>query len=85
MSEEFTQSSGNVFTDLGFPPEEAEEFLIRSDLMIAITQYIEEQGWTQVQAAEQFKVAEPRISEMLHGRIELFSVDKLTRMFSQIR
>ena len=79
-----TESSGNVFVDMGFEQAEAENLLIRSKLMSAIKTYIDSEGITQSEAAEQFKVAQPRISEIYQGKIELFSVDKLINMLARV-
>ncbi|MFT5133384.1 MAG: putative XRE-type DNA-binding protein [Gammaproteobacteria bacterium] len=79
-----TESSGNVFADLGFEQVEAENLLVRSKLMAAIKTYIESEGITQAEAAERFKVAQPRVSEIYQGKIELFSVDKLINMLSRV-
>ncbi len=84
MSEQIIKSSGNVYADLGFSDEEAENLRIRSELTMAIKAYIKEKGWTQVQAAESFGVAQPRISEIFQGKIDLFSVDKLINMLSRV-
>lgn len=79
-----TPSSGNVFADLGFPVEEAENLRVRADLMIAIKKLIKEKGWTQQEAARQFGVSQPRISEISQGKIELFTVDKLINMLAHV-
>ena len=81
---QITNSSGNVFTDLGFQQAEAENLLVRSKLMAAIKTYIETEGITQAEAAERFKVAQPRVSEIYQGKIELFSVDKLINMLARV-
>lgn len=78
-----TRSSGNVFRDIGFPPAEAEHLLIRSDLMIAIRSLIEEQGLTQARAARLFGVTQPRVSDVVRGRVELFSIDSLVEMLAR--
>ena len=81
---QITKSSGNVFTDLGFEQAEAENLLVRSKLMAAIKTYIESEGITQGEAAKRFSVAQPRISEIYQGKIELFSVDKLINMLARV-
>jgi len=78
-----TPSSGNVFADLGFPPGEAEHLLVRSRLMLAIGQLIKEQGFTQSRAARLFGVTQPRVSDLVRGRIELFSIDALVEMLGR--
>jgi predicted XRE-type DNA-binding protein len=74
------RSSGNVFSDLGFSAEEAENLRIRSDLMIELTQMIESQGLTQAAAAKLLGVTQPRISDLVRGKIDRFSVDTLIAM-----
>lgn len=73
-------SSGNVFTDLGFSAEEAQNLKIRSDLMIELTKLIEAQGLTQAAAARLLGVTQPRISDLVRGKIDRFSVDTLIEM-----
>ena len=78
-----TRSSGNVFLDIGFPPGEAEHLLVRSRLMMAIEQLIKERGLTQARAARLFGVTQPRVSDLVRGRIELFSIDALVEMLGR--
>ena len=78
-----TPSSGNVFLDIGFPPGEAEHLLVRSRLMMAIEQLIKERGLTQTRAARLFGVTQPRVSDLVRGRIELFSIDALVEMLGR--
>lgn len=78
------RSSGNVFADMGFPREEAAHLLIRADLMIHVTGLIEEHGLTQKAAAKALGVTQPRISDLVRGRIELFSIDTLVDMLSRL-
>jgi len=83
MGTKITSSSGNVFADLGFDPEEAEHLRIRSSLMIEVRKLIEERGLTQVEAAALMGVTQPRISDLVRGRIDLFSVDALIGMLAR--
>src|SRR6185295_7377675 len=78
-----TPSSGNVFVDLGFGDEEAERLRIRSSLIIAIRKVIEERGLTQVDAARLFGVTQPRISNLVRGKIDSFSIDTLVDMLAR--
>jgi predicted XRE-type DNA-binding protein len=73
-------SSGNVFTDLGFPAEEAQNLKVRSDLMIELSELLESRGLTQAAAAKLLGVTQPRISDLVRGRIDRFSVDSLIEM-----
>ena len=78
-----TPSSGNVFLDLGFPPGEAGHLSVRSHLMMAIEQLIKARGLTQTRAARLFGVTQPRVSDLVRGRIELFSIDALVEMLGR--
>ncbi len=82
MTSRVVASSGNVFDDLGFPAEEAENLKIRSDLMIHVLHVIESRGLKQREAAEIFGVTQPRVSDLVRGKIELFSIDMLVTMLS---
>ena len=73
-------STGNVFRDLGFGEDEAENLKIRADLMIELTKLIEAQGLTQVAAAKLLGVTQPRVSDLTRGKIDRFSVDSLIEM-----
>ena len=77
------ESSGNVFTDLGFDPEEALNLKVRSDLMIELSKLIEERELTQMDAAELLKVTQPRVSDLVRGKIDRFSVDSLIEMLGR--
>jgi predicted XRE-type DNA-binding protein len=74
------RSSGNVFRDLGFADDEAENLRVRADLMISLSKLIEDRGLTQAQAAKLLGVTQPRISDLTRGKIQLFSVDSLIEM-----
>jgi predicted XRE-type DNA-binding protein len=72
-----TASSGNVFTDLGFAPGDAAVLALRADLMGRLRLLIEERGWSQVQAAEQFGIGQSRVSDLVRGKWDKFSLDML--------
>jgi predicted XRE-type DNA-binding protein len=74
------RSTGNVFRDLGFSKEEAENLKIRTDLMIRLSKLIETRRLTQAQAAGLFGVTQPRISDLVRGKIDRFSIDTLVAM-----
>lgn len=82
MSDEITRSTGNVFEDLGFPSEEAANLEVRSTLMGSIRSIIEHEGLTQARAAKLFGVTQPRVSDLVRGKIELFSIDALVNMLA---
>src|SRR5687767_4010326 len=81
---QITPSTGNVFRDLGFSPEEAQHLLIRADLLIQLQKTIASRGLTQTKAAKILRVTQPRISDLLRGRIELFSTDSLIDMLARL-
>lgn len=72
-----TEGSGNVFIDLGFDPAEAEVMKLRAEVMLRTAQRLKEQGWTQAEAARQLGVTQPRISKLIKGKVEDFSLDML--------
>jgi len=80
MAVRIERSSGNVFRDLGFGPEEAENLRMRSELMIQLGRVIDERELTQASAAKLFGVSQPRISDLVRGKIHRFSVDTLIAM-----
>src|SRR5262245_32858505 len=79
------RSSGDVFRDLGFDENEAAHLRIRATLMARIRKLIEKRGLTQAAAAELFGVTQPRISDLVRGRIDLFSIDGLVDMLAKAR
>ena len=73
----FTRSSGNIFLDLGFPPHEAAVMLLRAQLAEALRRWMEREGLTQARAAKRLGIAQPRMSEIVRGKVELLSLDYL--------
>lgn len=61
-------------------PAEAENMKLRAALMIAVTEHIRRQGWTQAEAARRLGVTQPRVSDLMRGKIELFALDRLVNM-----
>jgi len=74
------RSAGNVFRDLGFGKDEAENLRVRSGLMIELTKLIEARNLTQAGAAKLLGVTRSRVSDLMRGKIERFSVDSLIEM-----
>ncbi len=72
-----TRCSGNVFKDLGFSREEAENLRLRSELMMRIEDFYRKSGLTQSEAAKRLGLTQPRLNLLLKGRIDLFSLDAL--------
>lgn len=71
--------SGNAFLDSGFPPEEAEELLVRSRCMSRIGKIKLERGWTQRQLGEAMGMPQSEVSLLVNGHIERFSLERLLR------
>lgn len=61
-------------------PQQAASMRARSELMMGLTEYINKRGLTQVEAAKLFNVTQPRVSDMMRGKIDLFSLDALMDM-----
>lgn len=80
LVEHSVPADGNVFLSIGFEPGEATNLLIRSRLMMAVEDLIKTQGLKQTQAAELFGVTQPRISDLLRGKIDSFTIDSLVNM-----
>ena len=83
MTARVRRSSGNVFRDLGFPPEQAESLRLRADLMVQIRRLIEGRKLTQAAAAKMLGVTQPRISDLVRGKIDLFSIETLIDMLAR--
>lgn len=77
------RSSGNVFRDLGSPPEEAANLQGRADLMIELTRLLETRRLTQAAAAKLLGVTQPRVSDLMRGKIDRFSLDNLVELLSR--
>ena len=74
---EITESCGNVFLDLGFPPDEAALLALRAELMAELRLLIRDQRWTQVKAAQRLGISQSRVSELVRGKCDKFSLDML--------
>jgi predicted XRE-type DNA-binding protein len=74
--------STGVFADLGFTAEEAEHLKVRADLMVALTKLLEARGLSQSEAAKLLGVSQPRVSDLVRGKIDKFSVDSLISMLA---
>jgi predicted XRE-type DNA-binding protein len=74
------KGSGNIFVDVGFPPEEAHNLLMRAELMMKIEAYVEKSGMTQKQAAKHLGITQPRLNDILKGKIGKFSLDALVNI-----
>ena len=72
-----TKSCGNVFLDLGFSPEEATILAMRSQLIGELRIKIRDEEWTQAEAAKVLSISQSRVSDLIRGKFEKFSLDML--------
>lgn len=75
-----TESSGNVFRDLNLPDPEILE--VKAGLVHKITQVIRARRLTQVEAAKVLKLTQPKISALLNGNFDGFSIERLIRLLN---
>jgi predicted XRE-type DNA-binding protein len=73
-------SYDSVWDALADTPEQAANLRARADLMRQIAEIIEGSGWKQVEAAERCGVTQPRINDLLRGRVSRFSLDALVNI-----
>ena len=83
MARQIRRSSGTVFLDLGFDTEEAENLRVRSELMMELAKLVKTRRLTQEKAAKLFGVTQPRVSDLMRGKIHRFSVDSLIEMLGR--
>ncbi len=77
MNEPIVNSSGNVFIDLGYSPDEAAILQMRADLMADLRKFIKAKKLTQAKAAELLGVSQSRVSGLTRGKWEKFSLEML--------
>jgi len=83
-SKKTTKSSGNVFVDLGFDQSEAAVLQMRANLMGDLRRYIEKQKLTQAQAAKRLGIAQSRVSDLVRGKWDKFSLEMLITLEARI-
>jgi predicted XRE-type DNA-binding protein len=74
------QTYASVWDALADTPEQAANLQARADLMRQIAELIQAEGWKQVEAAERCGVTQPRINDLLRGRVSRFSLDALVNI-----
>ncbi|MEO7623109.1 MAG: XRE family transcriptional regulator [Gallionella sp.] len=84
MSKPKIESYASVWDALADTPEEAANLRARAELMQQIAAIVEENGWTQVEAANQCGVTQPRMNDLLRGRVSRFSLDALVNIATAI-
>jgi len=83
MAKRSGKSSGNIFLDLGFPPHEASVRLLRAQLAEALRVWMAREGLTLAKAARRLGIAQPRVSDIVRGKVELMSLDYLVGLCSK--
>lgn len=84
MSKPKIESYSSVWDALADTPEEAANLRARAELMQQIAAIVSENGWTQVEAAKHCGVTQPRINDLLRGRVSRFSLDALVNIATAI-
>jgi predicted XRE-type DNA-binding protein len=85
VARKVTESTGNIFLDMGFPPHEAEVMLLRAKLAEALRVWMEREKLTQAEAAKRLGITQPRVSEIVRGKVELLSLDYLVALCAKAR
>jgi predicted XRE-type DNA-binding protein len=80
MSNHKLDTFDSVWDAIADTQEEAANLRVRADVMRKIAAIVEERSWTQAQAASHCGVTQPRINDLLRGRISRFSLDALVNM-----
>jgi predicted XRE-type DNA-binding protein len=76
------RSSGNLFEDMGVP--DAENMKLRAELIVEIRRTMEKKGWNQTEAAEHLGVSRTRLNDILRGRLEKVTIDRLVTMLAAV-
>lgn len=77
-----TTKFASVWDAIEDTPALAENMKLRSAFMLALKDHIARERWTQREAAKKFGVTQPRISDLLRGKIDLFAIDTLVNMLA---
>lgn len=84
MSKQKIEGYASVWDAIADTPEEAANLRARAELMQQIAAIVAENGWTQVEAAKNCGVTQPRINDLLRGRVSRFSLDALVNIATAI-
>jgi predicted XRE-type DNA-binding protein len=74
------ETFASVWDAIEDTPAEAENMKLRATLMMALERHIRTKSWTQAEAAHRLGVTQPRVSDLLRGKINLFALDTLVNM-----
>lgn len=84
MRKKPTTSAGNIFQDLGFEPAEAAVLQMRANLMSDLRLYIENNQLTQADAAKRLGIAQSRVSDLVRGKWDKFSLEMLITLEARL-
>ena len=84
MKKKVVDRYASVWDALADTPEQAANLRARTELMQKIAAIVKENGWTQVEAARRCGVTQPRMNDLLRGRVSRFSLDALVNIATAI-
>ena len=84
MKKQSKKGRSNVFLDLGFDPAEAAVLEMRANLMSDLRLYIQKEGLTQIEAAKRLGIAQSRVSDLVRGKWDKFSLEMLITLEARI-
>ena len=84
MKKQSKKASDNIFLDLGFEPAEAAVLQMRANLMNDLRLYIESERLTQAEAAKRLGIAQSRVSDLVRGKWEKFSLEMLIMLEARL-
>lgn len=79
-----SSNADDVFEQVGFNPSEAASLRLRAAMMNALIAELERKGLTQSKAASALGVSQPRVSDLMRGKLHLFSIDTLVTLLSAL-
>ncbi len=74
----------SVFDAIGGSPGEALNMRLRADMILEIRKRIETEDWTQTETAKLLSISQPRVSDLLNGKLSRFSLDALVNMLATL-
>ena len=84
MKKQSKKAAGNIFLDLGFAPAEAAVLQMRATLMSDLRAYIQSEGLTQAESAERLGIAQSRVSDLVRGKWDKFSLEMLITLEARL-
>ncbi len=79
-----TKTFVSVWDATNDTPEQAESMKVRAQLMRTLSEWIKHKGLSQEEAANALGITQPRVSELMRGKIQLFSIDKLVAIMAAV-